>query len=146
MFCRNCGNELKGTPEVCFGCRAKPLVGSNFCHACGAATNPLAEICINCGTRLGKAWASALSPKSRLATTLLAFFLGGFGAHRFYTGKIATAVEMLILSIVGYVTIWNIWWLGLICLIAVNIWAFIDFIFAVLGKMTDRAGKLIKNW
>ncbi len=121
-------------------------MGSNFCHTCGAATNLLAEICIKCGTRLGKAGAFTLSPKSRLATTLLAFFLGEFGAHRFYTGKIATAVEMLILSIVGYVTIWNIWGLGLICLIAVNIWAFIDFIFAVSGKMTDRAGKLIKNW
>ena len=146
MFCRNCGKELRGTPEVCVGCGAKPLVGGNFCHACGAATNPLAEICMSCGARLGKAVAFGISPKSRLATTLLAFFLGEFGAHRFYTGKIATAIEMLILCIVGYATIWNIGWLGLICLIAVNIWALIDFIYAVLGKMTDRSGRLIKNW
>ncbi len=87
-----------------------------------------------------------ISPKSRLATTLLVFFLGEFGAHRFYAGKRETAIEMLILAIVGYATIWNIVWLGVICLIVVNIWAFIDLIFVVLGKMTDREGRLIKNW
>ena len=90
--------------------------------------------------------AFGISPKSRLATTLLVLFLGEFGAHRFYAGKRETAIEMLILCIVGFVTIWNIVWLGIICLIAVNIWAFIDFIFVVLGKMTDREGRLIKNW
>ena len=55
MFCRNCGKELTGTPEICLGCGARPLVGSSFCSACGAETNPLAEICIKCGVRLGKA-------------------------------------------------------------------------------------------
>ena len=46
----------------------------------------------------------AISSKSRLATTLLAFFLGSFGAHRFYLGKIGTAVTMLVLTIIGYAT------------------------------------------
>ena len=147
MFCRNCGNELQGTPAVCFGCGSKPLAGGNFCNTCGAKTGPAAEICINCGTRLGKAAEFGISPKSRLATTLLAFFLGEFGAHRFYTGKITTALEMLILAIVGYAaTIGGIIWLALICLLAVNIWAFVDFIFAIIGKMTDREGRLIKTW
>ena len=36
-----------------------------------------------------------ISSKSRLAITLLSFFLGGFGAHRFYLGKIGTAIAML---------------------------------------------------
>ena len=146
MFCRNCGKVLVGTPEICVGCGAKTLGGSTFCHACGATTNPLAKICVKCGARLANADAVAMSSKSRLATTLLAFFLGEFGAHRFYTGKIETAVVMLILSIVGYATIWNIWGLGLTCLIAVSIWVFIDFIYAVVGKMKDKEGKLIKNW
>jgi predicted amidophosphoribosyltransferase len=44
MFCRNCGKELTGTPEICMNCGARPLVGSSFCHACGAETNPLAII------------------------------------------------------------------------------------------------------
>jgi len=128
MFCRNCGKELTGTPEICLGCGAKPLIGSSFCHACGAATNPLAEICLKCGVRLTKPVAADVSPKSRLATTLLAWFLGQFGAHRFYLGKIGTAIAMLFT-------------LG-----GLGIWALIDFIYAVSGNMKDKEGKLIKNW
>ena len=129
MFCRNCGKELTGTPEICMNCGARPSVGSSFCHACGAETNPLAEICIKCGVRLGTAGiAGDISPKSRLATTLLAWFLGEFGAHRFYLGKIGTAILMLFT-------------LG-----GLGIWALIDFIIAVTGNMKDKEGKLIKDW
>jgi TM2 domain-containing membrane protein YozV len=129
MFCRNCGKELAGTPEICPGCGAKPLVGSSFCHACGAETNPLAEICVKCGARLGgKVAIGDVSEKSRLATALLAWFLGQFGAHRFYLEKYGTAILMLFT-------------LG-----GLGIWALIDFIFAVCGAMKDKEGKLIKNW
>ncbi len=129
MFCRNCGKELTGTPEICLGCGARPLVGSSFCHACGAETNPLAEICVKCGVRLGKVEAAGdVSPKSRLAVTLLAWFLGGFGAHRFYLGKIGTAIAM-------FFTMGGL-----------GIWSLIDFIYAVSGNMKDKEGKLIKNW
>ena len=128
MFCRNCGKELIGTPEICIGCGAKPLAGNSFCQACGAETNSLAEICIKCGARLAKAEAVDISPKSRLAVTLLAWFLGEFGAHRFYLGKIGTAIAMFFT-------------LG-----GLGIWALIDFIYAVSGNMRDKEGKLIKNW
>jgi len=158
MFCRNCGKELTGIPEICMGCGARPLAGNSFCNACGAETNPLAEICIKCGTRLSKptkATAAAvtgdISPKSRLVTTLLAIlFVGQFGAHRFYTGKIETAIVMLVVGISGWVLdalpIPFVGWLGTACHWAVWIWAFIDFIYAVLGKFTDADGKLIENW
>jgi len=69
-----------------------------------------------------------ISPKSRLAVTLLAWFLGVFGAHRFYLGKIGTAIAMLLTG-------------G-----GLGIWALVDFIFAVSGRMKDKEGKLIKNW
>jgi TM2 domain-containing membrane protein YozV len=129
MFCRNCGKELTGTPEICPGCGAKPLVGSSFCQACGAKTNPLAEICIKCGARLGaKVAAGDVSEKSRLATTLLAWFLGQFGAHRFYLGKIGTGIAMLFTA-------------G-----GLGIWALIDFIYAVSGNMKDKDGKVIQTW
>ena len=86
-----------------------------------------------------------VSEKSRLATTLLAWFLGIFGAHRFYLGKTGTAIVMLILGIVGWATTW-VWGLGFIFIAAVGIWALIDFIFAVAGKMKDKEGNLIENW
>jgi len=154
MFCRNCGKELIGAPEICIGCGAKPLAGNSFCQACGAATDPLAEICMKCGVRITKAAAADVSPKSRLAATLLAWFLGIFGAHRFYLGKTGTAVVMLVLGI----SYWLFYILGMalaaaplivlgvLCIVAVGIWAFIDFIFAVSGNMRDKEGKLIKNW
>ena len=128
MFCRNCGKELVGTPEICLGCGAKPLTGSSFCQSCGSETNPLTEICIKCGARLTKAEAVDISPKSRLAVTLLAWFLGAFGVHRFYLGKIGTGIAML-LTLGG-----------------LGIWTLIDFIYAVSGNMKDKEGKLIKNW
>lgn len=145
MFCRNCGKELIGSPEICLNCGAKPLAGSSFCHGCGAETNPLAEMCVKCGVRLPKPGEIDISSRSRLAATLLCWFLGQFGAHRFYVGKIGTAVVMLLLGILGWITIW-IYGIGLIFLIPVGIWQLIDFIFAVSGNMKDGEGKIIKNW
>ena len=87
-----------------------------------------------------------ISSRSRLATVLLAFFLGIFGAHRFYIGKIRTAIVMLILSILYGVTVRSWGMIMLIPLAAVGLWALIDFIFAVSGIMKDKEGKLIKKW
>ena len=87
-----------------------------------------------------------ISPKSRLTTVLLAFFLGIFGTHRFYIGKIRTAIVMLILSIL-YLTTVRFWGTIMFIPLAVaGLWALIDFIFAVSGIMKDKEGKLIKKW
>lgn len=165
MFCRNCGKELIGTPEICMGCGARPTAGNSFCTACGAATNPLAEICIKCGARVSGTTSTARaseaksttrvlsgdeSPKSRLVTTLLAFFIGVLGAHRFYVGKYGTAIVMLIVFIVGIILnaihIGPTGPLGAACTAAIGIWAFIDFIFAVLGKFKDVNSRVISDW
>jgi len=69
-----------------------------------------------------------ISPKSRLAVTLFAFFLGGLGIHRFYLGKIGTGIAMLLTA-------------G-----GLGIWALIDFIMAACGAMKDKEGKPIKDW
>ena len=69
-----------------------------------------------------------VSPKSRLAVTLLAWFLGVLGVHRFYLGKIGTGIAML-LTVGG-----------------LGIWALVDFIMAVAGAMKDKEGRPIKNW
>jgi TM2 domain-containing membrane protein YozV len=39
--------------------------------------------------------------KDKVAAALLAFFLGAFGAHKFYLGKTGAAVTMLLLSTFG---------------------------------------------
>lgn len=128
-----------------------------FCPKCGKEVSGSTTFCPSCGAQLTKAEAkeetraaeAAISPKSRLATSLLAFFIGGFGAHRFYIGKIRTAIAMLFLWILGAVEKWVTVWgsRGSVAFFAiVSIWALIDFIFAVSGNMKDSNGKPIKNW
>ena len=85
-----------------------------------------------------------ISPKSKLTAGLLAGLLGEVGAHRFYIGKTGTAVVMLVLTIIGYATIWLI--IGFIPLAVVWVWNLIDFIIAIVGKMTDKDGLLIEKW
>jgi len=72
--------------------------------------------------------AESVSPTSRLATTILAWVLGGLGVDRFYTGHI-------VLGIVKLLT-----WGGFF------IWWIIDFIMAVTGKRKDKQGRLISKW
>ncbi len=107
-----------------------------------------------------------VSPKSRLAVTLLAAFLGWVGAHRFYMGKIKTAVVMLLLGIAPIVCVigmfvvaavyveqedapvlfWVFYGLAYVFGFAVGIWALVDFIIAVTGNFKDSQGRLIKKW
>ena len=69
-----------------------------------------------------------ISPKSRLAAALLAWFLGVFGIHRFYVGKTGTGILMIVTF--GGLTIW----------------ALIDFIMILVGSFRDKEGRLLLNW
>lgn len=123
-----------------------------FCPKCGKEAGEGQSFCASCGAPLAKAEAkqetpavqAGISPKSRLATSLFAWFLGMFGAHRFYIGKTGTAILMLVLTIVGIPLCFV--FVGFVILGAVWIWTLIDFIFAVAGKMTDSQGRLIEKW
>jgi hypothetical protein len=98
MFCSHGGKEITGGPTFCPHCCARLVENVN------------------------------VSPKSRLATSLLAWYLGWLGVHRFYLGKIGTCI-LMILTFGG-----------------LGIWAIIDFVFAVTGNMRDKDGKLITKW
>jgi hypothetical protein len=52
MKCRNCGNELIGTPTFCVNCGVKVQIEREYCPTCGAATYQSAIFCTKCGTRL----------------------------------------------------------------------------------------------
>ncbi|WP_333617703.1 TM2 domain-containing protein [Dietzia sp.] len=65
-------------------------------------------------------------PKSYAGAALLAFFLGGLGVHNFYLGYTGKGVAQLIITILGFVT--TIIGVGFLLLLAVWIWAFIEFI------------------
>ncbi|WP_205478504.1 TM2 domain-containing protein [Sphingomonas arenae] len=55
--------------------------------------------------------------KSTGASYLLWFFLGGFGAHRFYLGRTGSAIAQLLLGLLGWIPLFlgwvvlGVWWL-----------------------------------
>ncbi|SRR5581483_4024081 len=69
-----------------------------------------------------------MSPKHVRPLLLLALFLGFFGAHRFYAGKIVTGVLQL-LTVGGF----GFWWL-------------LDLLLIVCGAFKDGEGKPIDTW
>lgn len=69
----------------------------NYCRSCGEVIKKEAEVCPKCGVRqTAKTAATGTSGKSRIVAALLALFLGGIGAHKFYLGKFGTGVLYLI--------------------------------------------------
>jgi hypothetical protein len=68
------------------------------------------------------------SPRSRLAAAILAWFLGIFGIHRFYVGKVGTGI-LMILTLGG-----------------LGIWVIIDFIVILVGSFKDKEGRVLSNW
>jgi TM2 domain-containing membrane protein YozV len=69
-----------------------------------------------------------MSDKKILPVFLLFFFLAWLGVHRFYVGKIGTAI------------------LFIITLGGVGIWWIIDLILIVTGNFKDKQGNKIVQW
>ena len=83
-----------------------------FCAKCGKEINDEAVVCVHCGCATGKS-VQANGQKQWLVALLLVLFLGPLGAHRFYTGHIATGIIQLLTF--GGCAIWAI--IDLICII-----------------------------
>ena len=68
--------------------------------------------------------------KSTGAAYLLWFFLGSFGAHRFYLGCTGTAVAQLLLLLLGWIPVFLGW-------VVLGIWLLID-LFLIPGIARDK--------
>ena len=68
------------------------------------------------------------SDKKRLVAFLLCFFLGWLGVHRFYVGKVGTAI------------------LQIFTLGGLGIWCLVDAIMILTGSFKDKRGSKLEIW
>lgn len=92
-----------------------------FCSTCGGQMAKAAPACPQCGAPNTLADGQT-STKTMAAAALLCFFLGVFGIHRFYVGKIGTGI-LMILTFGGF-----------------GIWTLIDFVRIIIGSFKDKQG------
>ncbi|MEZ5210089.1 MULTISPECIES: TM2 domain-containing protein [unclassified Gordonia (in: high G+C Gram-positive bacteria)] len=93
----------------------------------------------------------AMSDKSKMTAGLLQFFLGGFGAGRFYLGYNGFGAAQLCLTLGG----WFFLFIGMFLfvpliiafpmLIGVWVWAFVDAIMMFTGNVTDVQGRKLQS-
>src|SRR5690242_15781842 len=101
---------------------------AKVCFACRDVIDATAVVCPRCGTPQPAVTRFGMSERRILPAFLLCFFLGVFGAHRFYAGKIGTGIlELLTFGGLG------IWWL-------------VDMILILTGSFKDGEGRKITAW
>jgi TM2 domain-containing membrane protein YozV len=79
--------------------------------------------------------------KSLLLAYVLLIFLGSLGIHRFYLDRKGSAIAQLLLSVIGWITVFII--IGFIPLAIVYIWLFVD-LFLIPG-MVNRENEIIEK-
>ena len=127
-FCKHCGQLIDKDCIICPKCgkQVEELKGNEpnivINNTSNSSSNAVAYA-VNNGN-------NGISPKSRLITLLLCLFLGMFGAHRFYTGKIISGIIMIPLMFI---------YIG-------EIWLLIDFICIIIGAFKDKNGLRVVNW
>jgi len=84
-------------------------------------------VCTSCGV-MQPLPRELATDKRILPAGLLCFFLGVFGAHRFYVGKIGTGL------------------LQLVTLGGLGIWMLFDLIMLLTGEFRDKDGNRITEW
>ena len=88
----------------------------------------MAVVCPPCGVMQPPLAMAGESQKKIFPALILCFFLGIFGAHRFYVGKTGTAIA-------------QIFTLG-----GLGIWALVDFVMIVVGEFSDSDGNKVVDW
>jgi TM2 domain-containing protein len=71
---------------------------------------------------------ATVSDRKRLVALLLCFFLGILSVHRFYVGKIGTAI------------------LQIVTFGGLGIWLLVDFILILVGAFKDKQGRPVEVW
>lgn len=106
MYCTNCGHPIDGNASFCGNCGARIGVPQQIPVQQIPVAPPIINIIHSNGPRYAY--------KSKWVAFWLCLFLGIFGAHRFYAGKIFTGIVWL--CTVGFFGIgWIIDLLTILC-------------------------------
>ncbi|WP_267904187.1 NINE protein [Aurantiacibacter sediminis] len=70
------------------------MADMKHCVGCGKKLHISARACPECGASQGAS--GQVGEKSRVAAAILALFLGGFGVHKFYLGRVAAGILYLL--------------------------------------------------
>lgn len=99
-----------------------------FCKNCGREIDDKAAVCVYCGVSTGLPLTNS-GNWNWVVALLLCLFLGGLGAHRFYTGHTGSAVLQLVLpfTVIGLI-------ISIPCV-------FIDFINIICGNFKTADGQ-----
>ena len=119
IICPECGNQMSDQAKACPNCGA-PRMETKFCKHCGEQIDKECVVCPKCGKQVeqlndankniiinnnASASASASAsvvtpvvfgtPKNKWVAFFLCLFLGCFGVHKFYEGKIGMGILYL---------------------------------------------------
>jgi TM2 domain-containing membrane protein YozV/RNA polymerase subunit RPABC4/transcription elongation factor Spt4 len=109
-YCPACGKVIHFSAGFCPSCGAKQeafqssmpqgniqvpkSADQKYCNSCATPMHLTARQCPRCGAIQSSG--STNSSKSKVSAALLAFFLGGIGAHRFYLGSVGMGILYLV--------------------------------------------------
>jgi len=99
VSCPSCGAEQRAATMLAAepGARVAAPGQAMFCYGCGSQIHASAPICPKCGAPQRVAGV-VRGHKDKTVAILLAFLLGGIGAHKFYLGSPGWGILYLLFS------------------------------------------------
>jgi len=115
---------------------AQMSVVEPIAELCGSPSSSVDEI-----KRMLVEYPPSHTPQKRKTVLRLCLFLGGLGVHRFYAGKIASGIIMLLFLLGGLMlAVGGVFDIAIIHFAVFVIWWIIDIVRICTGKFTDKLG------
>lgn len=99
MNCPYCKVQVPANSDKCPGCGATVPVEQQAQQPAQSAPGAAQQVVVQVGD--SGAATSELSNRSRLTYILLGLFLGGFGAHNFYSGRTGFGIAQAVITMIN---------------------------------------------
>lgn len=126
-FCKHCGEKIDKDCVVCPKCgKQVEELKADVAQPQVVINNSNSSNNVNTNNNRVGGYGQDYPYKSKIAAIIICLFLGGFGIHRFYVGKVGTGIIWLFTA-----GCFGIGWL-------------VDFIMILVGAFRDKAGMPLK--